>query len=249
MDDNDENPILLDDGKDSDDNDDNIDDYDYDRDYIFYDNDEEEDIDEENDENNVVNVEDFDKLVTAAKKWFWRPVGSNFGNRNFASCRSSFYAKQGEQNQLKRVANATGQQKITKFINGYNQGDDDDNDIYDLILKCEEYSPFDNSKIESGAHGGSFPKYSRRDAIENLLKEEAKVTRDVSREKKMGLAHHEIIQAMAIVRYFQRMEDGENKLVASENVAENLYQTKIKRGSYKSRCIRRWADNYLETGE
>ena len=235
-----------------------IDDYDYDRDYIFYDNDEEENIDVENDESNEVKIEDFDDLVNEAKKW--KATGSNFGIRNFGTSRSTFYVKRNEQNKLKEVATVTGQQKMTDFLqqaSSCNDGNDDNDDIYDLILKCEECNMNDSNHDEITTCDDNYPKrkkpassskYSRSDAIENLLKEEAKVTRDVYREKKMGLAHHEVIQAMAILRYFQKMEDGENKTEASENVAQNLYQPKVKQGSYKSRCIRRWADHYLETG-
>ena len=94
----------------------------------------------------------------------------------------------------------------------------------------------------------SKPIYTAAEAIKRLMDNEAHVTRNVIIEKKAKLMAYERIQAIAIVRHLQLLQEGKSKMEASADVAMTLYQ---KRGiwTYKARSIRGWAEEYLLTGE
>lgn len=123
-------------------------------------------------------------------------------------------------------------------------------DIFDEILEC---------RIDGGSSGSSSVRksrdnvvvecrYTRMEAITALLDNEAKVTRNVAIESKRGLEHYQIMQAAAIVKYLQLLEEGKPVMKASLLVASILYR-KQNHNSYKARCIRGWAAHYLEKGE
>ena len=91
------------------------------------------------------------------------------------------------------------------------------------------------------------PKFTMQSAIENLLSVEANITRNKRMEKKSFLMKCQSIQGLALVRYFQMILEGVEKMKASAEVALVLYH---KRGiwSYKARSIRGWGKHYLQTG-
>ena len=91
------------------------------------------------------------------------------------------------------------------------------------------------------------PKFTMKSAIENLLSVEANITRNKRVEKKSFLMRYQCVQGLALVRYFQLILEGVEKMKASAEVALVLYH---KRGiwSYKARSIRGWGKHYLQTG-
>ena len=91
------------------------------------------------------------------------------------------------------------------------------------------------------------PKHSMESAISHLLNEEGKGTRNKKIEQKNFLERYQTVQAMALIRYFQLILEGTEKMRASAKVANNIYN---KKGiwSYKARSVRGRADQYLTTG-
>lgn len=134
------------------------------------------------------------------------------------------------------------------------------NDIFDKILNCdtnEEGTRGSSSSSSSNRNNRSNRtsnkeivknKYSRTEAIALLLNTHGNVSRNVAVELKKGLQHYQILQATAIAKYFQLLEEGTPVMKASYFVASFLYR-KTAKNSYKARCIRGWASYYLQTGE
>jgi hypothetical protein len=91
------------------------------------------------------------------------------------------------------------------------------------------------------------PRFTMLSAIENLLSVEANITRNKKLEKQSFLMKYQSVQGLALVRYFQLILEGVDKMKASAEVALVLYH---KRGtsSYKARSIRGWGKQYLQTG-
>lgn len=122
----------------------------------------------------------------------------------------------------------------------------DDDDIFGVF---DQYNLFgDDNDFDIGGHQVEVPHvHSPQSAIENLLKNEANITRDKIIEKKKSLMAYQRIQAIAIVRYIQLTLEGHSKMKASAEVAMCLYQ---KKGmwTYKARSIRGWSAHYLKTG-
>jgi hypothetical protein len=92
------------------------------------------------------------------------------------------------------------------------------------------------------------PMYTAMEAIRHLLEKEAHVTRNVSIENRAKLMAYQRIQAIAILRYLQLLQEGKNKMEASADVAMTLYQ-KCGIWTYKARSIRGWAEDYMLTGK
>ena len=80
------------------------------------------------------------------------------------------------------------------------------------------------------------------------MSEEATVTRRVRIEKKKGVMAFKVLQAIAVVRYFQLRMEGESEINSSTEVATAIYGKKSP-SSIKARSIRYWADVYLVTAE
>ena len=73
------------------------------------------------------------------------------------------------------------------------------------------------------------------------------MSRNKKEEKKNFVERYKTVQAMALIRYYQLMLEGKEKMHASSEVAHALYN---KKGiwSYKARSVRGWAEQYLKTG-
>lgn len=129
-------------------------------------------------------------------------------------------------------------------------------DIFDEILECQfeqTVSSANPSASSAGATSNSSKtvipdRYTKREAIAALTTNEASVSRNIAIEAKRGLEHYQVIQAMAIARYFQLLIEGHSLMSASCTVASILYGKKNE-NSYKARSIRGWASHYLQTGE
>ena len=127
-------------------------------------------------------------------------------------------------------------------MNEINHGEDFLVDDLSLLDPCNILGDEIVKKVDAAP-----PKHSIESAIDNLLNEEGKVTRNKKLEKKNFLERYQTEKAMALIRYFQLLLEGTEKMTASAEVASILYN---KKGiwSYKARSVRRWADVYLKTG-
>lgn len=128
----------------------------------------------------------------------------------------------------------------------------DDVDIDESIFGVlDQYNIFgetmESSDREDGPSPDKTPAHTVANAIKNLLASEANVTRNVQIEKKSNLMAYQRIQAIAIVRYLQMLQEGKSITESSADVAMTLYQKKVI-WSYKSRSIRGWAEEYMLTG-
>ena len=85
-------------------------------------------------------------------------------------------------------------------------------------------------------------------SVKKLLSEEAAVTRCVRVEKKRGIIAFKVRQAIAVVRYFQLLMEGDSKMISSTKVATATYG-KRSPSSFKARILRYWADVYLVPSE
>ena len=119
------------------------------------------------------------------------------------------------------------------------------NDDYDFFHILDPYDIFNDEIVEEVVKVP--PKYTMQSAITNLLDVDAKITRNKKLEKKSFLMKYQSVQGLALVRYFQLIVDGVDKMKASAEVAQVLYH---KKGvwSYKARSIRGWGSHYLQTG-
>lgn len=127
-------------------------------------------------------------------------------------------------------------------MNEINHGEDFLVDDLSLLDPCNILGEENVKEVDAAP-----PKHSIESAIDNLLNEEGKVTRNKKLEKKNFLERYQTVQAMALIRYFQLLLEGTEKMTASAEVASVLYN---KKGiwSYKARSVRGWADLYLKTG-
>lgn len=116
----------------------------------------------------------------------------------------------------------------------------DDNDYMGII---------DDDLLEDKVSQRKTPKYTALEAIENLLQNEANITRNIKAEAKKGLETYQRVQALSIVRYLQLIGEGELKMDASAKAVESFFPA-IKAGkwSFKARSIRGWTAEYLVTG-
>ena len=127
-------------------------------------------------------------------------------------------------------------------MNEINHGEDFLVDDLSLLDPCNILGDENVKKVDAAP-----PKHSIESAIDNLLNEEGKVTRNKKLEKKNFFERYQTVQAMALIRYFQLLLEGTEKTTASAEVASDLYN---KKGiwSYKARSVRGWADLYMKTG-
>ena len=86
-----------------------------------------------------------------------------------------------------------------------------------------------------------------QDAINNLLENHAAIARDKRDEKRDKRMAWEIIRSTAVTAYLHLRLDDVPKIEASRQVASSLYFKRFAT-SYKARCIRVWADYFLQFG-
>lgn len=90
---------------------------------------------------------------------------------------------------------------------------------------------------------------SRAQAIHILQKKgsgPATAAKDRARATR-GFIERECVQSRAVMEYLQLREEGQSAMTASNKIATNIYN-KEGAGSYKARCIRVWADQFLANG-
>jgi hypothetical protein len=56
---------------------------------------------------------------------------------------------------------------------------------------------------------------------------------------------YEYIRLLSIRRFIQQLLDGQGKMVASNQIAQIMWN----KGDYMARCIRKWSDHFVRTGE
>ena len=87
---------------------------------------------------------------------------------------------------------------------------------------------------------------TRAQAIVILLKEGTEPMPSIANATK-GFKERAQVQTKAVVQYLQLREEGTSAMAASDIVATQFYK-KEGIGSYKARCIRVWADQFLTKG-
>lgn len=114
---------------------------------------------------------------------------------------------------------------------------------------CNDYGlKFDVKEIKK-RKSDEIHMLSRAQAINILQKKgtgTATATKDRSRATR-GFIERECVQSRAVMEYLQLREEGQSAMTASNQIATNIYK-KEGAGSYKARCIRVWADQFLANG-
>ena len=87
---------------------------------------------------------------------------------------------------------------------------------------------------------------TRAQAIVILLKEGSEPMPSIANATK-GFKERAQVQTKAVIQYLQLREEGTSAMAASDIVATHFYK-KEGIGSYKARCIRVWADQFLTKG-
>lgn len=138
----------------------------------------------------------------------------------------------------KQSASAPGQKSITAFLT--KPVNDDDYDTEDEMNDGGGVQDDQDEEIVGD-------KFTMLQAIQHLLSNEAKITRNAKEDKKDALMMWQKVQAMAVLRLLQRCVNGEGKMEASADIARSLYGTNGAE-CYKARSMRYWMEEYLKTG-
>jgi hypothetical protein len=91
-------------------------------------------------------------------------------------------------------------------------------------------------------------KYTIKDGITKLEHGTSNITKNKKLDEKNDINHWCFLCSIAILRYLQLLDKNIPKMVASAQVATVIYN-KSSLTSYKSTCIRSWANYFLLTGE
>ncbi len=185
--------------------------------------DDDEEISDEDDCFQVIDLRNIDICVNEALKW-----NPDITFTRFGESRRSLQRRKNERVDLKLAAQRT--KDIRKFMISTDVGDDG-SDTEEEDEKIADYS------IES---------INR--AIQ-LLKKMVPVSKNArkTRINSEYVPDFYYLQRLAVLRYFQCLLDGIDKIKASVEISSVIYKSNG-RQSYKSRCIREWAQHYLIYG-
>jgi hypothetical protein len=203
----------------------------------------------------------------------WRAVGFNTNRRGAGTSKSIFKRNKRKATENVKAAKGSSSMEIVypKVIVGEiadqtEKGTDNTNEVEtvdadeEISERVPEFDLYEEIALglDVNLAADKLPRRNSREAIRpyaltmeqainRLLENEAKVTRNLQIEKKKGLEHWMVIQATAILRYLFLLKEGKRKMEASTEVATALYQKSNMR-SYKATLNRNWTHEYLVSG-